>query len=161
MSEWIRATRELKKETKDLEKLIKGYSYQKRDRAERTDHKVRKVLAEDMEKSKEVVFNAMEDLYKDSDIDRVEKLKEVIEWMDVFTLELTVELVYDEDATSNEFGKLIRYDLSILKDSAKLAGTLSGMQKSAGSLVKKAGTIKKYVVGLLQLYKGRRHALEV
>lgn len=165
MSEWIKATGEVKKETKEMEKKVKGYSYRYPDKSETTDEKIRRLIADEINKSRDFLFPLIENSYRKSDIKNASALEEVMQWLDVSLLELGLPLIWSETAGYKSFEKLIRLDTAILKNSENLAKALEKfhdvvMKGREKDIPEKCVKMKKYITDVLSLYKKRRHILE-
>ena len=164
MSEWVKAKRELKKEFRKMEKEVKDYSYKDPEHAEKTDEAFRKILAQELNKSREIIFPMIESAYKESDMKNAGALEDVMQWIDVFLLETGLPLEWNKDADHMKYRKLIKLDVTILDNTRKLNGILEKMGEKAteggsGSAVKKCAQLKNYVSDLLRYFKRRRHSL--
>ncbi len=164
MSEWVRAKREAKSESKAMEKEIEGYSYQDPKHSEKTDGKMRRLIADEVNKSRDSLFPMVEAAYIEQDTDDAAALEEVMQWLDVFLLELGLPLIWDEHADYRSYMKLIRADATMIINSRKLSKILEAMNEQvlhgkSGSVVRKSAQLKKYISDLLAVFKKRRHAL--
>ena len=164
MSEWVRAKREAKAENKSMEKEIDGYSYKDPKHSERTDEKLRRLVADEVNKSRDSLFPMVEAAYIEQDTDDATALEEVMQWLDVFLLELGLPLLWNENADYRGYMKLIKADATIVSNSRKLSNILEKMNAQvlhgkSGSVVRKSAQLKKYITDLLAVFKKRRHAL--
>ncbi len=164
MSEWESGKNHAKKEAKELEGLIDGYSYRDAKHAEKTDELYREILTKDMRKCRDLIFPLIEAAYIEQDFKNAGALEDVMQWLDVFLLELGLKLEWNDMATDSEYETLIKTDLVLLNNTNSLVDILDVFQQKtlhgkAGSVVEKCGKIKKYVGDLLLLFKKRRHAL--
>jgi hypothetical protein len=164
MSEWDKAKGDYKKEFRNMEKEIKGYSYKNPEKAESTDGKFRGILSEEVGKSRDFLFPIIEKSYIEGDLDDASAMEDAMQWLDVFMLELGLPLAWNDEAVRKDFARLIRLDFSLLNDTKKLADVFRDMQKrwlsgKGGSADKKSASIKKFITELLTLFKRRRHSL--
>ncbi len=164
MSEWVKATGEVKKEFKEMEGALRGYSYREPKKAESTDKKFRRLVGEETGRCRDSLFPMIEAAYMDNDMDNAGPLEEVMQWLDIFILELGLPLVWDDKAGYKNFAKLIRSDVTLLRNSRKLSEILDRMQKEVlhgkgHSVIRKCAQLKKYISDLLTVFKRRRHAL--
>ncbi|MBN2330347.1 MAG: hypothetical protein JXC85_00890 [Candidatus Aenigmarchaeota archaeon] len=164
MSEWVRAAREAKQEHNALKKEIEGYSYKDPRHSESTDESFRRLIADEVNKSRDFLFPMVEAAYIEQDTDDATALEEVMQWLDVFLLELGLPLIWNESADYRSYMKLIRTDVTVIKnarDLAKILGKMNDqvMHGKSGSVVRKCAQLKKYVSDLLTILKRRRHAL--
>jgi hypothetical protein len=164
MSEWVKSKGEAKAECKAMEKAIDGYSYKDPKHSESTDEKLRRLIADEVNKSRDFLFPMVEAAYIEQDTDDATALEEVMQWLDVFLLELGLPLIWNENAGYRNFMKLIKADVTIIANSRKLSKILEKMQEQvlhgkSGSVVRKSAQLKKYVSDLLAVFKRRRHAL--
>jgi hypothetical protein len=164
MSEWVRATREAKADFKEMEKAVAGYSYKDPKKAESTDEHVKRILADEAHKAKDFLFPIIEAAYLEEEFDNTGALEDVMQWLDVFMLELGLPLEWDDRASSKNFVRLIKADVTLLRNVRKLAKILEQLNEKVlhghgGSMVRKSAELKKFISDLLVLFKRRRHAL--
>lgn len=164
MSEWVKAKGEGKPEFKEMEKAVPGYGYKDPKKAESTDEQFRRMIADDINKSRDFLFPMIEAAYLEEDFDNAGALEDVMQWLDVFLLELGLPLVWGEKAGYKKFVRLMKADVTIMRNSRKLTKILEQMQENVmhgkgGSMVRRCALLKKYVSDLLVVFKRRRHAL--
>ena len=164
MSEWVRAKGEAKAEFKEMDKAVAGYSYKEPKHAESTDNHVKRLIADELNKSKDSLFPMIEAAYMEKDWDDSGALEDVMQWIDVFLLELGLPLQWDEKAGCRSFVKVIKADVTLLRNSRKLASILEKMNEQVmggrgGSAVRKSAQLKKFIADMLGVFKKRRHAL--
>jgi hypothetical protein len=164
MSEWVKARGEAKKEFKMMDKLVEGYGYAEPKHAEVTDKHFRRLLADEINKSRDFLFPMIEAAYIESNMDNAGALEEVMQWLDVFLLELGLPLVYNEKAGYREFARLIKSDSGLIENGETLAGVIKKMQDEvlhgrSGPVVRKCAQLKNYLTEMLTLFKRRRHSL--
>ncbi len=164
MSEWVKATREAKAEFREMDKAVPGYSYKEPKHAESTDDKFKHLIADEINKSRDFLFPMIEAAYLEKDWDNSGALEDVMQWLDIFLLELGLPLIWNENAGYKNFVRLIKADVTLLRNSRKLTKILEQMQDkvlhgTSGSVVRRCAMLKKYVSDLLVVFKRRRHAL--
>jgi hypothetical protein len=164
MSEWVKARGEAKAEFSDLSKAVPGYSYKDAKSAEETDGKLRKKLQGMVSASRDSLFPMIEAAYLEKDWDNAGALEDVMQWLDLYMLELGLPAEWNEKAGYRGHVKLIRSDLALLRNTAKLAKALEDMNEKVlhgkgGSVVRKSAQLKQFITDLLGSYKKRRHAL--
>jgi hypothetical protein len=164
MSEWVKAKSEARADFREMEKALDGYSYKEPKHAERTDERFRRRIGDEINRSRDFLFPMIEAAYIEQDVDDATALEEVMQWLDVFLLELGLPLVWNENADYRSYMKLIRADVTISRNAAKLSKILEKMQEQvlhgkSGSVVRKSAQLKKFISDLLTVFKRRRHAL--
>jgi hypothetical protein len=164
MSEWIKAAKETKPEFREIDKAISDYNYSEPKKAEVTDERVRRLIAEHINKSRDFLFPMIEAAYLEKEMDNASALEDVMQWLDLFLLELGLPLVWDDRADYRKLAKLIKADVTMIRNSKQLEGILESMQDRvlhgrSGPVVKKCAQLKKYISDMLGLYKTRRHVL--
>ncbi len=164
MSEWVKAKGEAKKLFKEIEKEVEGYGYKDPKHAERTDEKFRRLMADWINKSRDFLFPMIEAAYLEEEVENAGALEEVMQWLDVFLLELGLPLVWGDNAAYKDYVKIIQSDVTLVRNGEKLAKTLESMQDQVlhghgGSMVRKCAQLKKFISDMLVVFKKRRHAL--
>lgn len=164
MSEWVKAKDAARKEAKEMEKSLKGYSYKDRESAGKTDTEYRKAVAGHINASRDLIFPMIESAYLEKDFESAGALEEVMQWLDVFLLELGLKLEWRDDAGYRDFVTLIRSDFTLLQNAGKLEETIGRMKKDAlggrgRSVVKRCTQLREYVSDLMFVFKKRRHSL--
>lgn len=165
MSEWAKAKDEVKREFNDMEKLIDGYNYKDPKHTEKTDKKLRKLVADEINKTRDFLFPMIEAAYLDQDMKSAGPLDEVMQWLDIYLLELGLKMNWSEVADYKDYMRLIKFDVTLIRNAMKLTEILKDMQdsvlngKGAASVPRKSTQIKKYIMDLLTVFKRRRHAL--
>jgi hypothetical protein len=165
MSEWDKSKGQVKNEFNYMDKLIGGYSYRDPDHTEKTDEKLRKLVADEINKSRDFLFPMIEAAYLDKDMKSAGPLDEIMQWLDIFLLELGLRMNWSEVADYKDYMRLIKFDVTLIKNSKKLTQILEKMQnevlngRGGSGVPKKCLMIKKYVTDLMTVFKRRRHAL--
>jgi hypothetical protein len=164
MSEWVKARGEAGKEFREMEKAISGYSYKDPEHAEKTDRRFRELIALNVRNSRDFLFPMIEAAYLQKDFDNAGALDDVMQWLDVFLLELGLKMEWNENANCKGFVSLIKSDVTMLRNSKMLAEIIEQMQKDVlhgkgGSVVRKCAQRRKYISDLLLVFKKRRHSL--
>ncbi len=165
MSEWVKAKDNVKKEFNAMEKLINGYSYKDPKHTEKTDERLRQLIADEINKSRDFLFPIIEAAYLDQDMKSAGPLDEVMQWLDIFLLELGLKMNWSEVAVYKDYMRLIKFDTTMINNASRLTGIMESMQDSvlngrgASSVPGKSLQIKKYIMDLLTIFKKRRHAL--
>ena len=165
MSEWGKARSEVKKEHSFMEKLVEGYNYKDPEHLDRTDRKVRILIADEIKKSRDFVYPMIEAAYLDQDMKSAGPLDEVMQWLDIFLLELGLKMNWSEVGDYKDYMRLIKYDVSLIKNAKKLTEIIDVLNervlrhKDTRSVVTKCVQIKKYIVDLMSVFKKRRHSL--
>jgi len=164
MSEWVKAKRDRKQEHQRMEKAISPYNYENQKKALATDKKFRVAIGDEINKCRDLTFPMIEAAYLENDMNNAGALEDVMQWLDVFLLELGLPLEWNSEANYRLFSKLIRLDDQLYKDSKKLTLALSKLndktlKQKGGSVVNQCATLKQYVTNLLTIFKRRRHSL--
>lgn len=165
MSEWGKAKGEMKKEFAWMEKLVDGYSYKDPKHTDKTDNNVRKLVAEEVKKSRDTLFPLIEAAYMDQDMKSAGPLDEVMQWLDIFLLELGLKMNWSEVGDYKDYMRLIKFDITFIKNAKKLTEILDDMHervmkgKDTRSVPKTSAQIKTYIMDLLKVFKKRRHSL--
>ncbi|UCD03191.1 MAG: hypothetical protein JSV63_00965 [Candidatus Aenigmatarchaeota archaeon] len=165
MSEWGKARGEMKKEFSWMEKLVDGYSYQDPKHTDKTDNKVRTLIADEIKKCRDTLFPMIEAAYLDQDMKSAGPLDDVMQWLDIFLLELGLKMNWSEVGDHRDYMRLIKFDITLIKNAKKLAEILDDMhervlkRKDTRSVPAKSAQIKKYILDLLKVFKKRRHSL--
>ncbi len=164
MSEWDAAKERARKEYRLIEKEIKGYSYASAKSAETTDTALRKAVAANIGMCRDHVFPMIEAAYMEKDFGSAGALEEVMQWLDVFMLELGLMMEWKDHAAMKQYATLIKADWTLLSDSGKLADVLERLNKETlsgkgRSVVKRCAQVKGFVSDLMFVYKKRRHSL--
>ncbi len=165
MSEWGKARGQVKKEYNSMEKLIEGYNYKDPKHTDKTDEKLRKIVADEINKSRDFLFPMIEAAYREQDMKSAGPLDEVMQWLDIFLLELGLKMSWSEVGDYKDYMRLIKFDSALVQNAVKLAGFIEDMQdsvlrgKGGATVPKKCDQLKKYILDLMALFKKRRHSL--
>jgi hypothetical protein len=165
MSEWERGCEVAKKEKKAMERLVKSYGYRDEKSAGRTDIEVRKAVAGHVNDSRDLVFPMIEAAYLAQDMDDAGALEDVMQWLDVFLLELGLKLEWNDHAMHRNYVTLIRSDLALMQNSEKLHSAIGKLnegylkKKSVRSVKKRCEDIRSFISDVMLVFKKRRHSL--
>ncbi len=165
MSEWIEAKESAKRESQALGKVVKPYSYKDPKDAENTDMEIRRVAAKHIHGSRDIVFPMIESSYLEKEFKNVTALEDVMQWLEVFILEMELKLVWNSEAGYRQFRRLIKYDAELIRMAVKLESDvrkmMEGAKKGSGrkAVVKRCAEIKSGISDLMLVFKRRRHSL--
>ena len=98
MSEWDKAKKESGKDGKMMAKLVSDYSYKDPATAKKTDRKVKKAVAENLNRSRDFIFPMIEAAYLRKDMENAGALEDNMQWLNVFLLELELQVLPHTDA---------------------------------------------------------------
>ena len=161
MVEWAKAKETAAREYKAMQKMVEGYGYGEGKAAERTDLHVRTLAAKSVNGARDELFPLIESAYLSKDFDTAGALNDVMQWLDLFLLEMELKLLWKDNAESRGYVVLMRSDAALLRGTGKLAASVKNLRHAGrGRGVKKAcAEIKESVGGLMMLLKRRRHSL--
>ncbi len=165
MSEWEKAKGQVKREVSLMEKHIHTYSYKDSGHTEKTDRKLRELIAAEIKKSRDLLFPMIEASYLKQDMKSAGPLDEIMQWLEIFILELGLKMNWSETADYKDYMRLIKFDFTLVKNSRKLAEIIENMQddvlkgKGVSSVPGKCTQIKKYITDMMTIFKRRRHAI--
>lgn len=164
MSEWNKAKGEVKRKARIMEKIISNYSYQDPKHSSATDKQVRITYGDDVNKARDLLFPLIESSYLENNMDNAGALEDVMQWLDVFLLELGLPLIWKLEANYRDYSRLIKYDVEMLENTRKLLKAFEklnteGKKGEGKSFVKKSAQLKKSIQDLLSVFKRRRHVL--
>jgi hypothetical protein len=165
MSEWEKARGQVKREFGYMEKAVDGYSYKDGKHTEKTDEKLRGLIAAEITKSRDFLFPMIEAAYLEQDMKSAGPLDEIMQWLEIFILELGLKMNWSETADHKDYMRLIKFDVTLLKNSRQLTEILEDMQddvlkgKGGSSVPRKCTQIKKYITDMMTIFKRRRHAI--
>jgi hypothetical protein len=161
MVEWTKAKEAAAREYKALQKTIEGYGYGEGKAAEKTDLSVRKVAAKSINEAKDDLFPLIEAAYMGKDFDSAGALNDIMQWLDLFLLELDLRMLWKSDAGYRGYVILVRSDAALVRGTEKVATSVKGLKsvKGKGGVKKSCAEIKESIAGLMMLLKRRRHSL--
>jgi len=165
MGYWSKAAGELRKSVSEMEEEISGYSYKDPKHTEKTDFKFRKIIASEINKCRDLLFPLIEAAYIEQDMKKAGVFDEMMQWFDIFLLELGIGMKWSEVAEKKDYMRLIRLDVSMLKNTRRLTDVMKALNESVlekkrtVNVSEKGRQIKKYIMDLLSLFKKRRLSL--
>lgn len=164
MSEWVRAKNEVK-EFRYMEKLVTGYSYKNEKESKLTDKGIRDLIADELNRSKNILFNLMRLAYKEEEDEIASNIEEVRDEIELFLNEIKTPLMWNDKLSKQSFERIIKSDLTLIKNTQQLTEILNGLydqvlQSKAKDLIRKSEELRKYVIELRQVFKERKLSVD-
>jgi len=149
-----------------LGKVIAGYSGYKKGKSKEDDLAVRLRLAEELDKSRNYLFNLLENAYLENDTMGAAQAQSIIDLIDNLKKEVTLASTGHKYAlfsqqhsiSSSKMKKLIRYDASVIQKSIELSEKLEEVISAnleSESLVNQLKNIKNEFVSLQASFRER------
>jgi hypothetical protein len=163
---------------KEIEKSIPSYDYSEKHHIMATDEKMTDLIHDELRKSKNLLFNILENSYEQQKEGLTNDLQKIRDDIDIFLDGVKIKHVKWPEAIPEEFlEKIVIHDSEILREIPKMNSELEdiekqilGMEKPGTSLFDrelldklnaKTLDIKNHVNGLVKLFKERELLLNL